>query len=196
MPYLYEKNFELQKRLAMEKLEEALRLELVDKDVIPLLEKINSREEYFTTSSCSGRIAVMQMPDFGDKVNARWLGKWHREVGLEEVLEAVRKHDGGMLWLMVHSPILHVASKTLEDAVRLLNVGVLSGFKNSSIKSISHKKLVVEIHSTERLDIPLGEDGELWVGEDYLARAVEMANRQLRRAKGKLKKLEENVENL
>lgn len=196
MPYLYEKNFELQKRLAMEKLRKALMEGLVDRDIIPLLEKINSRDEYFTTSSCSGRIAVMQMPDFGDKVNARWLGKWHREVSLEEVLEAVGRHDAGMLWLMVHSPILHVASKTLEDAVRLLNTGILSGFKNSNIKSVSHKKLVVEIHSTERLDVPLGEDGELWVSEDYMARAVEMANRQLRRAKGKLKKLEENVENL
>lgn len=196
MSYLYEKNFELQKRIAMEKLEDALRKNLVDGDIISLLEKINSLESYFTTSSCSGRIVVMEMPDLGDKLNARWLGKWHREVSPEEVKAALASHNGGMLWFMLHSPILHVASRSLEDAVKLLNLGIQSGFKNSSIKSVSHKKLIVELYSTERLDVPLGEDGEIWIDDGYLERIVGMANRQLRRAKGKLSKLEGEIEKL
>ncbi|ALV63557.1 tRNA methylase [Thermococcus sp. 2319x1] len=179
---------------ALESLEEALEKDLVDKDIIPLLEKINSFENYFTTSSCSGRISVMQIPDFGDKVNAVWLGKWHREVGLEEVLEAIGKHSEGMLWFMLHSPILHVSAKTLKDAVELLNLAISCGFKHSNIKSISHKKLVVEIRSTERMDVPIGRDGEFWVSEDYLRRIVEIANLQLRRAKEKLKTLENEIE--
>ncbi|AIF68546.1 hypothetical protein PAP_00500 [Palaeococcus pacificus DY20341] len=177
----------------MEKLNEALNRGLVDRDIISLLEKINSLESYFTTSSCSGRIVVMEMPDFGDKLNAKWLGKWHREVSLEEVKEAIAKHNDGMLWFMLHSPILHVASKTLEDAVALLNLAIMSGFKNSNIKSVSHKKLLVEIYSTERIDVPLGEKGEMWVSEDYLERVVDMANRQLRRSKRKLRTLEDEI---
>ncbi|WP_456398205.1 tRNA(Phe) 7-((3-amino-3-carboxypropyl)-4-demethylwyosine(37)-N(4))-methyltransferase Taw3 [Palaeococcus sp. (in: euryarchaeotes)] len=196
MSYLYERNFELQKKIAMEKLEDALRKNLVDEDIISLLEKINSLENYFTTSSCSGRIVVMEMPEFGDKLNAKWLGKWHREVSMEEVKKAIEKHEEGMIWFMLHSPILHVASRSLEDAVRLLNLGIHSGFKNSSIKSVSHKKLLVELYSTERLDIPLGENGEIWVDEEYLVKIVGMANRQLRRAKGKLSKLEGEIERL
>ncbi|WP_175059903.1 hypothetical protein [Thermococcus sp. 2319x1] len=192
--FLYEKNFELQKVKALESLEEALEKGLVDKDIISLLEKINSFENYFTTSSCSGRIGVMQIPDFGDKVNAVWLGKWHREVGLEEVLEAIGKHSEGMLWFMLHSPILHVSAKTLKDAAELLNLAISCGFKHSNIKSISHKKLVVEIRSTERMDVPLGMNGEFWVSEDYLRRIVEIANLQLRRAKEKLKTLENEIE--
>ncbi|NJE12807.1 hypothetical protein [Thermococcus sp. LS2] len=194
--FLYEKNFELQKKKAMESLKEALEKRLVDEDIIPLLEKINSISNYFTTSSCSGRITVMQMPEFGDKVNAEWLGKWHREVSLKEVLTAIKKHNSGMLWFMLHSPIIHVSAKTLEDAVELLNLAINCGFKHSNIKSISHKKLVVEIRSTERMDVPLGENGVLWVSEEYIAKIVDLANAQLRRAKEKLKRLEEKIEKL
>ncbi|USS39888.1 hypothetical protein NF865_05810 [Thermococcus aggregans] len=194
--FLYEKNFDLQKKKALESLNDALKKGLVDSDIISLLDKINSLENYFTTSSCSGRISVMQMPDLGDKLNAIWLGKWHREVSLEEVLEAIKKYKEGQLWFLVRSPILHVSARTLEDAVRFLNLAIGVGFKYSNIKSVSHKKLLVEIRSTERMDVPLGKDGELWVSTDYLEKIVKMANLQLRRAKEKLRRLENEIEKL
>ncbi|NJE00469.1 hypothetical protein [Thermococcus sp. JdF3] len=191
--FLYTKNFDEQKAKAMAGLRKALAEGKVDGDIISLLEKINSLENYFTTSSCSGRISVMEMPDFGDKVNSVWLGKWHREVSVEEVLEAIGKHSKGQLWFLVRSPILHVGARTMEDAVRLLNLAIGLGFKYSNIKSVSHKKLLVEIRSTERMDVPLGADGELWVDEAYIERIVGIANSQVRRFKGKLKRLEEEI---
>ncbi|WP_048055286.1 hypothetical protein [Pyrococcus sp. NA2] len=191
----FTENFERAKKEALLSLEIALRRGEVDEDVIPLLEKINSKPNYFTTSSCSGRISVMEMPNFGDKVNAKWLGKWHREVSLEEVLKAIEKHKEGQLWLLVRSPILHVGARTLEDAVRLVNLAVSSGFKYSNIKSISDRKLIVEIRSTERLDVFLGENGKVLVSQEYIKKVVEIANSQLRRFKEKLKRLEENIAN-
>ncbi|WP_048810964.1 tRNA(Phe) 7-((3-amino-3-carboxypropyl)-4-demethylwyosine(37)-N(4))-methyltransferase Taw3 [Thermococcus gammatolerans] len=194
MGFLYIKNFDEQKARAMEGLRRALEEGKVDEDIITLLEKINALENYFTTSSCSGRISVMEMPHFGDKVNSVWLGKWHREVTVEEVLEAVVRHSKGQLWFLVRSPILHVGARTLEDAVKLLNLAIGLGFKYSNIKSVSHKKLLVEIRSTERMDVPLGSDGELWVDEAYIEKIVTIANDQLRRFKRKLKRLEEEIE--
>ena len=191
--FLYAKNFEEQKEKAMEGLRKALAEDKVDRDIIPLLEKINALDNYFTTSSCSGRISVMEMPHFGDKVNSVWLGKWHREVTVEEVIEAIGEHKTGQLWFLVRSPILHVAARTMEDAVKLLNLSIGLGFKYSSIKSVSHKKLLVEIRSTERMDVPLGENGELWVSEEYIERIVNLANAQVRRFKGKLKRLEGEI---
>ena len=191
--FLYTKNFEEQKERAMDGLRKALAEDKVDLDIIALLDKINALDNYFTTSSCSGRISVMEMPHFGDKVNSIWLGKWHREVTVEEVLEAIGRYKTGQLWFLVRSPILHVAARTMEDAVRLLNLSIGLGFKYSNIKSVSHKKLLVEIRSTERMDVPLGEDGELWVSEEYVGRIVDLANAQVRRFKGKLKRLEEKV---
>ncbi|WP_010479452.1 tRNA(Phe) 7-((3-amino-3-carboxypropyl)-4-demethylwyosine(37)-N(4))-methyltransferase Taw3 [Thermococcus zilligii] len=196
MDFLYTKNFEEQKAVAMRGLRKALAEDKVDRDIIPLLEKINALDNYFTTSSCSGRVSVMEMPHFGDKVNSVWLGKWHREVTVEEVLEAIEKHRSGQLWFLVRSPIIHVAAKTMEDAVRLLNLAVGLGFKYSNIKSVSHKKLVVEIRSTERMDVPLGENGELWLSGEYIGKVVNLANAQVRRFKGRLKRLEEEIEKL
>ena len=193
MGFLYTKNFKEQKAKAMEGLRKALTEDKVDHDIIPLLEKINALENYFTTSSCSGRISVMEMPYFGDKVNSVWLGKWHREVTVEEVLEAIGKHSSGQLWFLVRSPILHVSARTLEDAVKLLNLAIGLGFKYSNIKSVSHKKLLVEIRSTERMDVPLGENGELWVDGNYLERIINLANAQVRRFKGKLRRLEDEI---
>ncbi|GAB6100960.1 hypothetical protein JCM16138_01830 [Thermococcus atlanticus] len=194
--FLYTKNFDEQKARAMEGLRRALAENKVDGDIIPLLEEINSLDNYFTTSSCSGRISVMEMPHFGDKVNSVWLGKWHREVTVGEVLEAIGRHSKGQLWFLVRSPILHVSAKTMEDAVKLLNLAIGLGFKYSNIKSVSHKKLLVEIRSTERMDVPLGSDGELWVDEEYIKKIVNLANAQVRRIKGKLKRLEEEIERL
>ncbi len=192
--FLYTENFEGQKERAMAGLSRALAEDRVDRDIIPLLEKINALDNYFTTSSCSGRISVMEMPHFGDKLNSVWLGKWHREVFIEEVFEAIGRHRSGQLWFLVRSPILHVAARTMEDAVKLLNLSIGLGFKYSSIKSVSHRKLLVEIRSTERMDVPLGEDGELWVSEEYIGRIVNLANAQVRRFKGKLKRLEDEIE--
>ncbi|WP_297420966.1 hypothetical protein [Thermococcus sp.] len=194
--FLYTENFEGQKERAMEGLKQALAEDKVDHDIIPLLERLNALDDYFTTSSCSGRISVMEMPYFGDKVNSVWLGKWHREVTVEEVFEAIGKHRSGQLWFLVRSPILHVAARTMDDAVKLLNFAIGLGFKYSNIKSVSHRKLLVEIRSTERMDVPLGEDGELWVSEEYIGRIVNLANAQVRRFKGKLKRLEEEIEKL
>ena len=194
--FLYEKNFDEQKAKAMDSLRKALAEDKVDRDIIVLLDKINALDNYFTTSSCSGRISVMEMPHFGDKLNSVWLGKWHREVTVEEVLEAIGKHRSGQLWFLVRSPILHVAARTMEDAVKLLNLSIGLGFKYSNIKSVSHKKLLVEIRSTERMDVPLGEDGELWIDEAYIERIVGIANAQVRRFKGKLKRLEGEIEKL
>ncbi len=194
--FLYTENFEGQKERAMEGLKQALAEDKVDHDIIPLLERLNALDDYFTTSSCSGRISVMEMPYFGDKVNSVWLGKWHREVTVEEVFEAIGKHRSGQLWFLVRSPILHVAARTMDDAVKLLNFAIGLGFKYSNIKSVSHRKLLVEIRSTERMDVPLGEDGELWMSEEYIGRIVNLANAQVRRFKGKLKRLEEEIEKL
>ncbi len=194
--FLYTKNFEEQKEKAMVGLRKALEEDKVDHDIIPLLEKINALDNYFTTSSCSGRISVMEMPYFGDKLNSVWLGKWHREVTVEEVLGAIGKHKTGQLWFLVRSPILHVAARTMEDAVKLLNLSIGLGFKYSNIKSVSHKKLLIEIRSTERMDVPLGEGGELWVSKEYIERIVNLSNAQIRRFKGKLKRLEDEIENL
>ncbi|MEM0202552.1 MAG: hypothetical protein QXO16_02980 [Archaeoglobaceae archaeon] len=179
-------DWEEYRRRRLEDFEKEKREGRVDEDIVPLLEWINSIESYVTLSSCSGRIAVLDLEDFGKKLNSRFLGKWHRSASFEEVLESARncKRQG---WLIQFPPIVHVACKDLASAEKLLRVANMAGFRRSGV--ISLRNLVVEIASLERIEIPIAIDGKLIVDESYLRTAVEIANLKLEKGKRKLEKL-------
>lgn len=174
------------KKLRLVEFEKEKEEKKVDEDIIPLLEDINSIECYVTLSSCSGRIAVLDLEGFGKKLNSRFLGKWHRAVSFEEVLESAKncKRQG---WLIQFPPIIHVACKDIISAENLLKVANNAGFRRSGV--ISLRSLVVEIASLERIETPIAIDGNLLVDESYLRTVVELANSKLERGKKKLEKL-------
>jgi len=187
--------FEKQKDRALER----LRLRGADEEIVPILSKINSSEDFFTTSSCSGRIVLISIPEIGAKREAKFIGKWHRPpVSREEVQEALKLKwregitEGREIWLLSQSPILHVACRDLEKAKALLRIAIESGFKYSGIKAISNfkdnGKVMVEIVSTERMDVPLGKDGVMFCNEGYMDFILSKANFMLEREKGKLKR--------
>jgi tRNA wybutosine-synthesizing protein 3 len=180
--------FEAQKKTALER----LRIRGADEEIAGIIEKINSFDDFFTTSSCSGRIALICLPEIGAKREAKFIGKWHRPVTKEEVLEAIKSSEKGEIWLLSQSPILHVSCRNLEKAKGLLRIAIESGFKYSSIKAIANskdnEKVVVEIVSTERMDVPLGKDGVMFCSESYMDFILSKGNFMLERGKGKLKR--------
>ena len=186
--------FKKQKDRALER----LRIQGADEEIVPIISEINSFEGFFTTSSCSGRIVLICLPEIGAKREAKFVGKWHRSVTKEEVLEAIKLKSStgvpekGEVWLLSQSPILHVACRDLEKAKALLRIAIASGFKYSSIKAIANAegngKVMVEIVSTERMDVPLGKDGVLFCSESHMDFILSKANFMLERGKGKLKR--------
>ncbi|MBK5190629.1 MAG: hypothetical protein JJE19_03930 [Methanosarcinales archaeon] len=180
---------EEQKKRALER----LRIRGADEEVEAILEKINSLDGFFTTSSCSGRIVLICLPEIGAKREARFIGKWHRQVKKGEVLEAMSDATPpikGEIWLIAQSPIVHVACGSLDKATALLRIAVESGFKYSGIKAITkdNEKVMVEMMSTERMDVPLGKDDEMFCSEAYLDFILSKANFMLERGKDKLKR--------
>lgn len=165
----------------------------VDEDVIPLLDLINSFDCYVTLSSCSGRIAVMDMPEFGDKVESVFLGKWHRCVSFEEVFEAVGLGKQ-TTWLIMFPPIIHVACRDLESAERLMKIANDSGLRRSGLISLRHN--VVEINTLERLEAPVAVKGRLVVGIEGLRVMVDFANKKLERSKDKLRRFYDSLREL
>jgi len=181
--------FEEQKRRAIER----LRAKGADAEVEEVLQKINVLEDFFTTSSCSGRIALISLPEIGAKREARFIGKWHRPVKKEEVLEAIssaKSSRNGDVWFIAQSPIVHVACRTLEKATALLRIAIESGFKYSGIKAIAkhNGRVIVEIMSTERMDVPLASDDRMLCSEAHLDFILAKANIMLNRGKEKLKR--------
>ncbi len=162
----------------------------VDDDVIPIIELINRREDSFTTSSCAGRIGLLELPELGDKRNAVFHGKWHRTVTVEEFSAAMARYERYLLYLLVQPPIFHVYCRTLEEAKEVIRMGRASGFKDSAFRSIEPPYLVALV-TTEHLNVPLAGGGTLFPGHEYIDFLVERANAAFVRARGKMKRLEE-----
>lgn len=187
-----EKEFVDGKKRAIQELEKAKSENKVDQGILPILDRINSSDLYYTSSSCFGRVVLLELPVIGDKKNAKWLGKWHRKIKSDDVLSAAKDGKKGQLWILAQPPIIHVAAKTNDAANKMLKTAIACGFKNSGLKSIG-KNIVVEICSTERLDAPVGKDGNLFCNKDYLSLLVDIANNVFERSSAKLYKFEDRL---
>lgn len=183
------RRFLQQKGDALKKLESAKERDEVDLDIMPLLDYINSLPDYYTTSSCSGRISLFH--DVGSKKDSDWVEKWHRRVSSEEVMKAFEKRPPtGLIWFRYEPAILHIVAKDLEGAARLLTVARNSGFKKVGVIALKEGRNAVEISSTERVEVPIAENGSALVYEGYLRYLVEFANEQFQLGMKRLKRLE------
>jgi tRNA wybutosine-synthesizing protein 3 len=180
------------KEKALKALEAAHLSKKVDEEIVPLLEVLNNQEGFYTSSSCAGRIVLLEIPQIGDKRGARFLGIWHRTIDTHELTTAAQKATSGLLWLLAQAPILHIGAETLELANTLVKTAVSCGFKNSALKSTG-KRIIVEICSTERLDAPIGRDGRLFCDEKHLILLVEIANEVIVRSRVKIGKFTKKV---
>ncbi|EMR74391.1 hypothetical protein MBGDN05_00177 [Thermoplasmatales archaeon SCGC AB-539-N05] len=184
-----EKYFLEHKKNALQKLEKAIDEKEVDTDILSILNLINASDEYYTSSSCTGRIVLLEIPNIGDKKGAKFLGKWHRIIESDEVLSATKNAKTGLLWLLAQSPIIHMAARTNAAADKILKIAISSGFKNSGLKSIG-KRIIVEICSTERIDAPIGKNGELLCSLEHLKLLINISNEIIRKSNIKLGRFE------
>ena len=187
-----ERDFLECKKSALAKLQKAQKEKKVDEGVQPILYIINESDDYYTSSSCYGRIVMLEIPNIGDKRAANFLGKWHRTIDVNELLDASRKAKIGQIWLLSQSPIIHITTKTNEAADKLLKTAIACSFKNSGIKSLK-KRIVVEVCSTERLDIPVGKDGVLFCSREHLELLTNISNEIFKKSTKKLQKFEKSL---
>jgi tRNA wybutosine-synthesizing protein 3 len=146
---------------------------------------------------------LISLPKLGDKPGSVVLDKWHDPIDLEELESALETWDGkNILMLLVQSPVIHVVCRNLTAASKIRNIADGSGFKYSTIRSIhtsedhteEQMNITVEILSTERMDIPLGRNGELFPSKEYLKYILELAVACMQRSRGKLERLQVNLE--
>lgn len=185
-----EKEFIQGKKSAIIKLKKAQKEKKIDLGILSMLNLINKSENYYTTSSCFGRIVLLEIPQIGDKKQAKFIGKWHSTVSTDEIISAAKGAQIGQIWLLSQSSIIHIIAKTSDAADRILKTAIKCGFKNSGIKSFG-KKIVVEICSTERLDVPIGKDGDIFCNKNHLDLLVEISNEIIKKSTKKLQKFEE-----
>jgi len=153
---------------------------VVDEGVIPYLNMINSRPDYVTSSSCYGRIILIDLPNY-TKRDSKFLYKWHREVAPEEVWEALQEADGKLVWLKADPLILHVSCRDIEAANQLLKIKAAAGMKRGGIFSIAPNRVQIELEGTYRMELPVRKEGKLLVGKEYTEFLIGQANNKFRK---------------
>jgi tRNA wybutosine-synthesizing protein 3 len=162
-----------------------------DGRIVSLCKKINSFSEFYTTSSCSGRIVVML--DKSKKQRGLFLSVYHGELTLDKLLEDLNRiKEKGMIKFKQEPPILHVHCNTLEDAKRLLRKAQLAGWKKSGIIS-SGKRFILEMNATEKLEFLIMDKGKILVDENFLKLIVKKSNENLKKGWLKIEKLQKSL---
>lgn len=161
-----------------------------DKKIIGLCDKINSLNNYYTTSSCSGRVIIMK--EQNKKTSGLFAFVSHEVISLgdlKKILEKLRSKN--IEYKFKFEPaILHIACKTLEDAEKLFYQAKIAGWKRASILSINRKnRIVIELSCTEKLEFPIIKDKQILVSEDFLRVVVVRANSNFKNIWIKIQKL-------
>lgn len=189
------KTFDHTKKMMLEKLYKPDRSFKGDVDVaaIPVIEAFNSKDNYYTTSSCSGRISVFFEADSGRKDESGWLFVEHRTVEFEEIFSSLNELPQESVWFRQESPIFHVACRDEPYAKQLLELCRDIGLKHSGIIGTSTKRVIVEIIFNNKMDVPIASDGMLFVDEKFVKFIVKKANSRFKKNQVLLRKLEREI---
>ena len=196
MPSFRGMSFLNDKKTFLTKLDKSKKGE-VDAFAIPLLNLINSKPDYYSTSSCSGRVYLWQ--GTGKKNEITWLKVSHDLIAAEFLyLTTSSRLSSGLssdlsselVWLRLESCIFHVACQNLSAANALLEA-VRRVCKKSCLLSIQNK-FIVEIRGSEFVEMPLYQDGKLVYSGD-LNWLVEYLNSHLKKSWQRMSKLKEVI---
>ncbi len=186
---MYTNNFLQRKQDVLSKLDKSSK-EKWDKKIFRLCEKINNSSNYYTTSSCSGRIVIMV--DQEKKAKGLFLKRYHNIISFNQLkkdLIEISKKNKKLIKFKQEPCILHVACKNFSYAEKIYNKVKLGGWKKSGIIA-SGKRLVVEMNGTEKLEFPIMSKGKILVDSFFLKLIVKKSNKNLKKSWERIEKLE------
>jgi len=162
----------------------------VDKPIRSLCDTINDDKDYFTTSSCSGRIVLLIEDE--KKRPGLFLFRSHDKVSFDELKSAVVKATSevkeGIISFKQEPCLVVVSCRDSGKQNLLFSKARNNGWKKSGILSLD-KKLLVELMSSENIAFPLIKDGEILVDDNFLKVVLERANGNLERGWRKIERL-------
>jgi tRNA wybutosine-synthesizing protein 3 len=162
-----------------------------DEKIADLCNKINKKTNYYTTSSCSGRVILLKTSEC--KQPDLFLFRSHSKISFSKLKNALLKikYDS-LVEFQMTSCIMHVACLSLQDAQDLVTLAKLAGWKRSGIMATG-KRFMVELHSTENMGFPIMNDKVILVDDNFLKLVVDIANNKLDRVWKKIERLKEMI---
>ncbi|MCA9488151.1 MAG: hypothetical protein KC516_04285 [Nanoarchaeota archaeon] len=178
--------FEKRKKDILEKLDKS-NIGGWDEKIVELCNKINNKKNFYTTSSCSGRIILLKDKD--KKAPNLFLFVSHEKVDFKKFIEAVKKIKEKEVSFKQEPCGLHIACRNLDEAQEILDKARKIGWKKSGIIS-SKKRYIIELFGTAKLEFPIISKGKVLVDESFLRVALEKANKNLEKSWKQIKELE------
>ena len=151
----------------------------VDEPALGLIRKINGQKDMFTSSSCWGRIMLIDFA--GEKGVSKFRGKWHRTVSFGEVKEALETAEGKQIWLRAEPLIIHVSCRNIQAAKKALEIKEKAGIKRGGIFSMTEDRIQIELEGTQRMEALVKIDGRIIVNDALLKKFVDIANNRLKK---------------
>ena len=161
----------------------------IDPAIKTVVDYLNRFKDYFTTSSCSGRIVLLERHK--KKCDSRFLFCSHVPVKQDVLWRAIKDCHAKLLWLKMEPLIVHVRCRDVGSAAKLLHCTQGIGLKHSGILSI-RKRIVVEINGVEQLEAPIGTG----ISQGYAQELARAANEKLRRNRQRIRRLETALQSL
>ena len=90
--------------------------------------------------------------------------------------------------------VLHLEANNLENAKKILQVGLACGFKNSGI--VVGKRFIVGIRGTIKLDSPITKDGKYIVSNEYVQLLADLSNSKFEENQKRIDSFHEGVNQL
>ncbi|XP_054452291.1 LOW QUALITY PROTEIN: tRNA wybutosine-synthesizing protein 3 homolog [Anoplopoma fimbria] len=175
-----EKTFSQWKRQCLDKLDLSKKGS-VDEDIAHVVSLLNSCEQYFTTSSCSGRVVLIDgAPESSDihKQNCVWLFVSHQKCKSDDLMSSLAGSSGDAVFKF-EPFVLHVQCRRLDDAQLMHSVAINSGFRNSGLTVSKTGKIITAVRSTHGLEVPLSHKGKLLVEHEYIHFLTQIANQKM-----------------
>uniref|UniRef100_A0A1B6DQL1 tRNA wybutosine-synthesizing protein 3 homolog n=2 Tax=Clastoptera arizonana TaxID=38151 RepID=A0A1B6DQL1_9HEMI len=149
----------------------------IDEPIKSLVSYINSLDDFVTTSSCSGRLVIInsEKGDASIKNGCNWQFISHEKVTQSDILPVIMNQKLNLVF--VFEPfILHIQCNGEYAAKKMQDCAFAAGFRNSGVMLGAHEKFTVAVRGNQRMEVPLSDDSNLYISEEYLRFLVLQCN--------------------
>jgi len=170
--------------------EKAVKEGKADKQMHSVCKFVSGTKNFFTSSSCAGRIILLQLPKGENKKDASFHRKWHCVVREKELWKGIEADSLGELWFKLDPFILHIGAKDLGNARKILACMKKAGVKRGGIIVAKEGKFLVEMQGSQSIAFPVKKGSKVLVGKEFMGYVLRRANKKLEKNYALLKRLE------
>ncbi len=162
--------------------------------MIPISRFLAGTTHYFSTSTCSGRITLMDLNVNEHKKEGAFIRKWHRKVKLPEIWNGIQDDsNSGYVWFKQDAFVYVIGTDSWEHAKNIFMVCQKSGVKRFGVHHFEEGKILIEIFGTQNMCVPVKLGKKILVDKKYVKELVTIANRKWGENEKKRKGLEKNM---